>query len=441
MSEHTAVDLFCGAGGASLGIEAAGFDLMAAVDTDTDALNTHAENLGGFTVNHDLSDVVRDAIPEADIKYVHGSPPCKGFSNANDDRDINDERNSLVFDFIEWVSTLNPRVVTMENVTGMLSISDHFIEHVVSAFRNIGYTAKYRTLNAADYGVPQTRKRVFTVAVRDDVRTNERRFPRPTHAEAPTTTLDGRELTEWMTVEEAIGDLAKHTSHRPQQENSGTSGASWRSKDEPAHTVKAQGTHSIRGQIRKEGYDGRNGPIWYPLNQPSQTITASDRMKVAIKNHETMNSDRQQLAQIEPGTAPSAAMSRVAADEPSNTIVAGKAAPPAHYRTEPIPNHEPREATAESAQEWESEKPSPTIIDARLAQRCRKQEHGNDAHHWKGARRLTVRECARLQSFPDWFEFQGSKTSQYQQAGNAVPPLLQYHVAAQLSDILTQEGE
>jgi DNA-cytosine methyltransferase len=417
MSEHTAVDLFCGAGGASLGIEAAGFDLVAAVDTDTDALNTHAENLSGFTVNHDLSDVVRDAIPEADINYIHGSPPCKGFSNANDDRDINDERNSLVFDFIEWVSTLNPRVVTMENVTGMLSISDHFIDHVVSAFRNIGYTAKYRTLNAADYGVPQTRKRVFTVAVRDDVRTNERRFPRPTHAEAPTTTLDGRELTEWMTVEDAIGDLTS---------------------PETAH--QQRGGLGTKEMIRKEGYDGRNGPIWYSLNQPSQTITASDRMKVTIENHETMNSNRQKLAQIEPGTAPGAAMSRVAAGEPSNTIVAGKAAPPAHYRTEPIPNHEPRGATADPPQEWESDRPLTTISEPRLDPPNEHKPDG-DNRRFMGARRLTVRECARLQSFPDWFEFQGSKTSQYQQVGNAVPPLLQYHVAAQLSDILTQEGD
>ena len=420
MSERlTAADLFCGAGGASLGIEAAGFDLTAAVDTDTDALNTHADNCGGYTAAHDLSEIDTGIIPDVDVDYVHGSPPCKGFSNANDARAIDDERNSLVFDFIDWVAALDPKVVSMENVTGMLSISDHFIEHVTAAFRDIGFTAKYRTLNAADFGVPQTRKRVFTVAVRDDIDADGRWFPKPTHAEAATTTLNGRELSEWLTVEDAIGELTKHTTHRPQQENSGTSGASWRPRSAPAHTVKGQGSHAIRGQIRKEGYDGRNGPIWYPLNQPSQTVTASDRMKMTIKNHETMNSDRQKLAQIEPGTAPGAAMSRVAADEPSNTIVAGKAAPPAHYRTEPIPNHEPRPATADPPNEHKPD---------------------DDNRRFMGARRLTVRECARLQSFPDWFEFHGTKTSQYQQVGNAVPPLLQYHVASQLATLAQEES-
>lgn len=411
MTAHSAIDLFCGAGGASLGIEAAGFDLIASIDTNTDALDTHASNLSGYTVSHDLSSVTTDVIPERDVEYVHGSPPCKGFSNANDERDIDDERNSLVFDFIKWVSVLNPQVVTMENVTGMLSISDHFIDHVIGAFQDIDYTVKYRTLNAADYGVPQTRKRVFTVAIRNDVRTNGRWFPRPTHAETATTTLDERELAEWVTVEEAIGDLTSPETAHQQRGGIGTT-----------------------EMIRKEGYDGRNGPIWYSLNQPSQTITASDRMKVVIKNHETMDSDRRKLAQIEPGTAPGAAMSRVAAGEPSNTIVAGKAAPPAHYRTEPIPNHEPREATDNEQMDWENKEPAETITDVRLPDK--KRTPGAASSQFEGARRLTVRECARLQSFPDWFKFQGSKTSQYQQVGNAVPPLLQYHIAEQLLEIL-----
>jgi len=402
MSDPVAVDLFAGAGGASCGIDAAGFDLAAAVDTDTDALTTHADNLPGYTVAHDLSDVDVSVLPKRahDPTYAHGSPPCKGFSTANDDRHLDDPRNSLVFAFIDWVAELQPAVVTMENVTGMLSIADHFMDRVETAFREAGYRVKYRTLNAADYGVPQTRKRVITVGVRDDVAPPSRWFPRPTHAETATTTLDGRTLDEWVTVEEAIGDLAGRVETTMQGV---TSEALHRASDEPCGTVGTSGAEYARP-------DG------------------------GVKNHEAMDSDRRQLAQIQPGTAPSAAMSRVARDEPSNTLVAGKAAPPAHYQG-PTPNHDPRDSTDDDPHEWESEEPAETLqADARLPDKNRAP--GDKSSHWEGARRLTVRECARLQSFPDWFVFHGSKTAQYAQVGNAVPPLLQYHLADHLREVV-----
>lgn len=373
MSAPTAVDLFAGAGGASCGIDAAGFELAAAVDHDADALDTQAENLPGYTVCHDLTDVDPSVLPARarEPAYVHGSPPCKGFSTANDNRDLADERNSLVFRFTEWLAALQPAVATMENVVGMTNITSNFMDRVEGAFREAGYRVRWRILNAADYGVPQTRRRVFTVGVREDLEPPSRWFPRPTHAATATTTLDGRELAEWVTVQEAIGDL-----------------------DEPAVT------------------DGGS-----------------------VANHEPMDSDRQRLAQIEPGTAPSAAMSRVAADEPSNTLVAGKAAPPAHFRT--IPNHEPREATSGEPMPWEREEPAETLTDARLPDK--KRAPGPASSQFEGARRLTVRECARLQSFPDWFRFTGTKTSQYAQVGNAVPPRLQYHIASHLRSEVSVE--
>ena len=400
-----AVDLFCGAGGASCGIDDAGFEIVAAVDQNDDALNTHADNLPGYTVNHDLSDVDPSVLPERaqSPDYLHGSPPCKGFSTANDGRDIDDPRNSLVFDFVDWAAALEPAVVTMENVTGMTNITNHFMDRVEAAFRDAGYAVRWRILNAADYGVPQTRRRVITVGVREDLTPPSRWFPQPTHAETATKTLDGRELREWVTVQEAIGDLGQPLGdHRPQGENNGTSEARWRPADEPRHTLKGQGSHTTRA-------DGG-----------------------AVANHEPMNSDRRLLGQIEPGTAPSAAMSRVAADQPSNTLVAGKAAPPAHYET--IPNHEPREATDSEPMDWEHEEPSETISDARLPDK--KRAPGAQSSQFDGARRLTVRECARIQSFPDWFVFRGSKTSQYAQVGNAVPPRLQSHIAAHLREVV-----
>jgi len=203
----TAVDLFTGAGGASLGIKQAGFELSAAIDINDTALQTHKTNLSSKVINHDLSNVDVSILPTQDIDYVHGSPPCQGFSNANDERDRFDPKNGLVFDFIDWVQRLQPLIVSMENVTGMLSISSDFMREVESAYRNAGYKVKYQTLNAADYGVPQTRNRVYTVAFRKDANPPTRSFPQPTHSKIASQTLLGNKLCEWVAVGEALSNL------------------------------------------------------------------------------------------------------------------------------------------------------------------------------------------------------------------------------------------
>jgi DNA (cytosine-5)-methyltransferase 1 len=205
---HTALDLFCGAGGASIGIEQAGFELVAAIDADEQALQTHNENLPAPIIKHDLSEIDPSILSTQEIDYIHGSPPCQGFSNANDERNESDPRNRLVFDFIEWVQELQPAVVSMENVTGMLSITTEFMGEVESAYREAGYNVKYRTLNAADYGVPQIRNRVYTIAIREGIEIPQRWFPKPTHSKCGSQTLSGNRLREWLSVEEAFCNLS-----------------------------------------------------------------------------------------------------------------------------------------------------------------------------------------------------------------------------------------
>ena len=440
----TAVDLFCGAGGASCGIDAAGFEIVAAVDHDTDALDTHARNLPGYTVQHDLADVDPSVLPERaqSPTYVHGSPPCKGFSTANDTRSADDPRNSLVFDFIDWLAALQPRVATMENVVGMTNITSNFMDRVAGAFRTAGYRVRWRVLNAADYGVPQTRRRVITVGVREDIGPPSRWFPAPTHAETATTTLDGDELAAWVTVADAIGDLARPVGdHRPQRENGGTSEARWRASDEPAHTVKGQETRTTRSdgggflltdQINEAHQKAGRRPLG-DADEPSNTIRAgTPPLKLPNHKHHTTEYEARRAGKGGKFDPPLANWGDTAP-----TIKAGGGSDNRGQNHLCVPNHQPREATADEPMSWEAEEPAETITDPRLPDK--KRAPGPESSQFEGARRLTVRECARLQSFPDWFVFTGTKTSQYAQVGNAVPPRLQYHVADHLRSEVTDE--
>jgi len=349
--QMNALDLFCGAGGASLGIKNAGLDLVAAVDQDEQALQTHNENLPTPIVKHDLSDVDPSVLPTQEIGYIHGSPPCKGFSTANDQREESDPRNALVFDFVDWVAKLQPKVVSMENVTGMLSITTEFMDHVKAAYRDAGYKVKYQTLNAANYGVPQTRERVYTVGIREDVETPSRWFPQPTHSKGGTQTLTGKRLSPWVSVQEAIGNLPRIGDVDSHKSQGRTSPAAWRGEDQPSHTVTGSGNNVVNHR--------------HPGQSDFTTV---------YKDFDTANIVTEECA-------------------PAKTITGKVTNSPWHY------NHRPKDV-----------------------------EEGE-------CRRLTVRECARLQSFPDWFVFTGSSTRQYLQVGNAVPPKLQEAVASHLQEL------
>lgn len=185
---QTVLDLFCGCGGLTLGFEQAGFDVIAGVDHDETAIETYEHNFEHRAIREDLgamdpSDFAEkyDIHPE-DVDVVGGGPPCQGYSTANLQRSEDDPRNNLVFRFAEYVDYYQPCSFVMENVTGIESIDDgETIELLYEAFEDAGYEVDHTTLNAADYGVPQKRRRVFFVGVREDV-DGEPTFPEPTHA-------------------------------------------------------------------------------------------------------------------------------------------------------------------------------------------------------------------------------------------------------------------
>jgi DNA-cytosine methyltransferase len=172
------VDLFCGAGGLSRGFEDAGFEIVASVDIEhkfQDTFNKNHKN----PVFHvaDLSRSVPESIKARDVDLVIGSPPCQGFSDARGSREEKSEghkvRNNLPFDFIKVVEHLRPKIALMENVSGMgtFKIGNRLlVDILVDKFNEIGYDAVYEQLNSANYGVPQERIRVFGLAVRKELK-------------------------------------------------------------------------------------------------------------------------------------------------------------------------------------------------------------------------------------------------------------------------------
>ena len=194
------VSLFSGAGGLDLGFKEAGFRLVWANDFDKDAVETYRANVDKHCVCADISEVSDDDIPDCDVMI--GGFPCQGFSMANTKRNVLDKRNTLYLQYIRILKAKKPMFFVAENVKGILTLDKgEVIKAIVSDFADAGYRVVYRLLNAADYGVPQTRQRVIIVGVRDDLDV-EFSYPQPTNSK---TGEDG--LPHWMSVKEAIGDI------------------------------------------------------------------------------------------------------------------------------------------------------------------------------------------------------------------------------------------
>jgi DNA (cytosine-5)-methyltransferase 1 len=208
-----AVDLFSGAGGLSLGFEQAGFDVLAAVEVDPIHAATHKFNFPYCTVIprsiRSLSAAdIREAtgIGDRGIDLVFGGPPCQGFSLIGQ-RALDDPRNSLVREFVRIVAELSPTYFMFENVKG-LTLGQHrqFLRELVSEFKARGYRVliPWQVLNAAHYGVPQDRERLFLLGARQGAPLP--RYPAPTtvpHTDGPNLGL----LPRGPSCEDALGDL------------------------------------------------------------------------------------------------------------------------------------------------------------------------------------------------------------------------------------------
>lgn len=360
----TCVDLFSGAGGLSRGFMDAGYDVLIGVDYDDAALRTFKENHGDSETlkldlyNHDNIDIIVDHLKDKGIEnnqldVLIGGPPCQGFSIAGP-RDMNDKRNRLYLAMVKLAERLKPRAVLLENVPGMLQTNDGIgAKRIISDFAAIGYKMTPKLMYAPDFGIPQIRKRVFFVGLRDGEETFE--FPKPTV-----------NPENYITCEDAIDDL-------------------------PA--LQTESGEIIYGDEEQE--------YLTPPRTEYQKLMRKNSVKV--KNHI--------------GSIPIEKTKKMI-----SLIPEGK-----NYKALPD-EYRGMYKYHEALTRYHSKKPSLTI------------NTGHRSHfHYKWNRIPTVRESARLQSFPDDFIFYGNKSEQYKQVGNAVPPMLGYVVAMQLRNYLDEE--
>ena len=193
------VGLFSGCGGLDLGFKDAGYDIIWANDILKDACDTYKLNIGSHIVNEDITKIDLETIPHADI--IIGGPPCQGFSGIGK-RDPSDNRSSLVYSYLDVVNKIQPKIFLFENVTGIKSskASDgsKVIDNLKQAFEDLGYHINIYTLNAADYGVPQKRKRVFIIGNKLGA---DITAPIQTHFEKE------QDKKQWISSFEAISDL------------------------------------------------------------------------------------------------------------------------------------------------------------------------------------------------------------------------------------------
>jgi DNA (cytosine-5)-methyltransferase 1 len=196
---YNIIDLFCGCGGLSLGFELAGYRTLLGIDNDKAAIETFEKNhKGSIGLCKDITEITKEEILRTinyqNVDVVVGGPPCQGMSIAGP-RKLHDPRNKLYLSFIRIVEELQPKAFVIENVPGLVSLFKGAIkDSILEEFNRIGYTVNYQILNAADYGVPQLRKRVFFVGLK-----NGKKFVFP----EPKIVFEN----DWITAEEATSDL------------------------------------------------------------------------------------------------------------------------------------------------------------------------------------------------------------------------------------------
>lgn len=355
--KYSLVDLCCGAGGLSKGLsDTKKIVPILGVDIFTEALKTYKlNNPMTSTILGDVrqidDEMYKEAIGDTAVDIVAAGVPCQGFSLANLKRNVEDERNFLFLEVVRFIKLFNPKVVIIENVSGMRSLGNGEFEKAIaealSGSGTKGYNVKRELLNAADFGVPQIRKRLIFVGVRKDIK-EEFNFPNPK--------FDNIDMP-YTTIQDALSDL-------PVLKNN-------EEKTVYASSPKSTYQKCMRNNVVNNKLYNHKSP-----NHPKTTI---ERIKNTVPGKPMYENYKQRI--------------RLAWDIQSPTQLAGGIRPQFQFG------------------------------------------------HPDQSRGLSIRERARIQSFPDDFIFVGGTVQGRVQTGNAVPPLLAKNIGDSVLKVLGEKNE
>lgn len=400
VNQLTFIDLFSGCGGLSEGFLNLNFKGLCHIDFDKYACNTLANRLKDYNISvdeikksvlhrdltkHETVDEILNCVNGQAVDLLIGGPPCQAFSTVGRAQDKNsmknDPRNYLYKHYIEILEKLSPKIFVFENVTGLLTSKpdgEKIFPLIVKEFKKRGYDVYDNpddiVLNSVHYGVPQIRKRVILIGVRNDLKISSKEIYNLIQKTHYAPTKEENNLKKYRTIHDAISDLPAYFSGEGEEEIEFKSN----SHNEYVKIMRTKNKDKLYNHVARK-----------------HNILDRERYKILSQNKWQLKD----LNEVRPD----------------------------------LVNYNPKHfANRYTVQEFD--KPGRTIV-AHL------YKDGNLFIHpdSKQERTFTVREAARVQSFPDDFKFLGARTHQYKQVGNAVPPLMSYQIAKAIKKVLERK--